>query len=243
MVTHLEREWARLERSPKVLATVNGWALGAAPFESLSEVLSAIGFHGAKCDSQSDQMLAKFVRHALSDPLAARIVLQRVLPPMISIASRRGKLARRGFDSAFNILLSHAWEVIRTYPIDRRPIKIAANIVRDMEYFAFVQPARRQRVHLSLDVNGDAQGVHEPSVDPCDYGAATRPSHPEEELEQLLSYAQRCRVSARSLEILRELRDYGMEGFAARNDITLRTARVWRRQAANELRVRTQCAE
>jgi DNA-directed RNA polymerase specialized sigma24 family protein len=242
VVASLDQEWARLVRSPRVLSTVNGWQLSDTSFSSLDHLLVSVGFRGATCDSQADLLLSRLVRHALHDPLAARIVLQRVLPPMISIASRRGKQHRMGFETAFGIVLSHAWEVIRTYPIERRPAKIASNIVRDIEYFAFSQSQRRHRNRQMVALDAETLVTPDSTNDTCGFGSARTTTHPEEELEQLLRYGEERRVSDRSLRVLRGLRDHSLEEFAARNDITPRTARVWRQQAANELRARTQCA-
>ena len=150
-ITLLRDEWQRINYCQRSLHDVNSWQLRSERFHSLDEVLKAAGFDGHKCDQEADQVLAAIVRRAATDQLAARIVLQRVFPPMLAIAKRRGKIRSLGFDYAFSLVLSHAWEVIRTYPIERRPRKIAANIVRDIEYFAFVRRERRRPTHERLD--------------------------------------------------------------------------------------------
>ena len=154
-VTLLQKEWDRLRHCPRSLRTVNSWGLADRPFHNLDEVLKAAGYLGARCDTSADWVLADIVRRAATDQLAARIVLQRVFPPMLAIGRRRGKMHRTGFDDAFSLVLSHGWEIIRTYPIDRRPTKIAANIVRDIEYFAFVRRERRRPKHERLDDSWD----------------------------------------------------------------------------------------
>lgn len=244
-ITALETEWGRLNHCPRTLEVVNSWALSDVRFWSLDEVLRAAGYRGNKCDHLADQVLASIVRRAASDPLAARIVLQRVLPPIVAIARRRGKLRTFGFDAALGLTLSHAWEVIRTYPIERRPAKIAANIVRDIEYFAFVRENRRRPVNERLDDNrAYADMLYSTDLSGnvvSRTGSAGGPA-PEQELAELIGEARRNNVSERSLQILLELGTSSIDEFAKSHGITPRTARTWRRDAVNELRERTQCA-
>lgn len=244
-VTLLDAEWARMNYSPRVLRTVNSWGIGTTPFTSLDELLRAAGFRGAKCDSIADQVLAQLVRRAATDQLAARIVLQRVVPPMMAIAHRRGRVRATGFDDAIGMVLSHAWEVIRTYPITRRPTKIAVNIVRDIEYFAFVRTERRRPIHESLNIEHDAM-LDARSADLMNhedpYGSPRSDSNAEIELAFLLKSARAHDVSAKSLAVLEALTHQSLDEFAAEHSVTRRTARSWLNDAANELRVRTQCA-
>lgn len=241
----LDQEWQRLNHSPRVLRQVNSWGIDSRTFQSLDEVLVAAGYRGKKIDTVADGVLAALVKRAANDELAARIVLQRVVPPMVSIARRRGRLRSIGYDDALGMVLSHAWEVIRTYPSARRPTKIAVNIVRDIEYFAFVR-GERKRVRLESVQNDGPEPHHNRSADLFShedpYGTSVEGATSDIELEHLLTYARECGVSADTLELCEELRGQSLDDFAAKHDITPRTAKSWMKQAANELRVRTQCA-
>lgn len=244
-ITALETEWGRLVYSPRALAAVNSWKLIDTRFWSLDEVLQAAGYRGKKCDPVADQVLAGIVRRAGHDPLAARIVLQRVLPPIVAIARRRGKLRSIGFDVALGLALSHAWEIIRAYPIERRPAKIAANIVRDIEYFAFVRENRRRPVNERLDDNRSyADMLYATDLTGNLIGRAGQTTGPtsDTELAEVMSEARRSKVSERTMRILLELSTKSIDEFAKSHGITPRTARTWRRDAVNELRERTQCA-
>jgi len=244
-ITALETEWGRLSYSPRALSAVNSWNLTNTTFWSLDDVLRAAGYRGKKCDPVADQVLAKIVRRAANDPLAARIALQRVLPPIVAIARRRGKLRTIGFDAALGLALSHAWEIIRSYPIERRPAKIAANIVRDIEYFAFVRDNRRRPLNDRLDDNRSyADMLYSTDMTGHLIGrAGSTANHvPELELAELMCEARRSNVSERSMSILLELSTKSIDEFAESHGITPRTARTWRRDAVNELRERTQCA-
>lgn len=243
-VTLLDAEWHRMRHSSRVLRQVNSWGLQDRAFNSLDEVLQAAGFRGAKCDPVSDQVLAAIVRRAATDPLAARIVLQRVIPPIIALAQRRGRTFNIGFDDALGTALSHAWEVIRSYPIARRPIKIAVNIVRDTEYFAFSRDGRRRPQHEHLQ-DDYSEVLNTRSADLLNhedpYGSMRSTSNAELELAHLLNMAREHQVSTATLAMMESLSTKSLDEYARDQGITRRTAQNWLKGAVNELRVRTQC--
>jgi hypothetical protein len=243
-ITRLDDEWRRLRHSTSALRKVNSWAISPTNFHSLDEVLTAAGFRGKNIDPVADAVLAKLVERAPTDELAARIVLQRVIPPIISIARRRGRTRSIGYDDALGMSLSHAWEVIRTYPIKRRPTKIAVNIVRDIEYFAFVRSERRRPQHSPLMPDSEVM-LNPRSADMMTfddpYGSTTGGSTSDIELAYLLQYARECGVSAKSLELCAALGAGEVANYAARHGVTRRTVRGWSDDAINELRARTRC--
>lgn len=77
-----------------------------------------------------DAILAALVRQAQADPLAARVVLQALLPGLKALAGRI-LLEASEREEVWSALLAHCWERIRRYPIDRRPARIAANVLLD----------------------------------------------------------------------------------------------------------------
>ena len=85
-------------------------------------------------------------------PLAARIVLQRLVPGLRSIARRRGRRPDDGDTQApdlFHDLLANAWIVIRCYPIERRPFNVAANLLKDVGYQTLTTQQRMRSVRLT----------------------------------------------------------------------------------------------
>ena len=79
---------------------------------------------------RSDEVLAALAVLAPTDPLAARALLQAVLYGLIRIAVDLCTAAPSEEDAASTVVAA-AWERIRTYPIERRPRSIAANILLD----------------------------------------------------------------------------------------------------------------
>jgi DNA-directed RNA polymerase specialized sigma24 family protein len=95
------------------------------PSELLRQLLNPHGCRRAK-----DETLAALLRQAQSDPLAARVVLQALLPGLKALA-RRILFEADERDEVWSALLAHCWEGIRRYPLERRPERIAANTLFD----------------------------------------------------------------------------------------------------------------
>jgi hypothetical protein len=143
-------DWEAATRSPRALRRANAWGLPGGPVERLDDMVVRAGFGGRHDCDESDAYLLELVRLAATDRLAAQIVLHRVLPPVISIAQRRGKRHAGGIEGAIGDLVTQAWFVISCYPVERRPRKVAANIVRDIEYLEFVAGKRARRTKVEF---------------------------------------------------------------------------------------------
>jgi hypothetical protein len=193
-------EWTRLSSDRATSNRLARWQrVGGPSAENLDDLLQQTGFFGSRNDDDADQLLLQVVRLAADDALAARLVLQRVLPGLVNVAKRRGGRSPRGRHEAFAELTASAWIVIRTYPADRRPQHIAANIVRDAEYQAFVRNARlRSSTHVDLGLDLDAPGGHG-RVSSNDDGDVTRAVEPMSEVIDVLSTARDAGVSETDL--------------------------------------------
>jgi hypothetical protein len=158
----LDEEWRRLCADPAVTARLRIRPL--AGHTSLLALLAAAGGDRSTDPEASDRVVAELVRLAPTDPLAARVVLQRLLGALVSIAVRRTRLHPGDRDALLDDLLATAWEVIMAYPIERRPTRVAGNLCRDIEYRCCVAPSRRvddaRRAPLAAarDTSVDARG-------------------------------------------------------------------------------------
>jgi DNA-directed RNA polymerase specialized sigma24 family protein len=79
--------------------------------------------------ADADLVLGALARRAATDDLAARTLLQAVLPGLRSLANAHYWLAPR--EELEASLVAVAWEHIRSYPITTRPRRIAANLLLD----------------------------------------------------------------------------------------------------------------
>ena len=155
LLSRLDREWQALNQRPAVLQRAAGWGLGIS-FDSLDEVLVAAGYRLQRgelgCDRDpmsvaANQLLRRLLTAARTDDVAARVVLQRLLPGVVATARRWGRHRQGGSMDAFDEMLSATWMVIREFPTDRCSRQLAASILRAGEYRAFQRVSRRKLVH------------------------------------------------------------------------------------------------
>lgn len=133
----LDREWAELDRSSKAADALDRWAMTEpelAGLRTLGSVLSA------RTDAAAaPAILGALARLASYDDLAARTLLQAVIPGLVRLAAT----ACADDPLAFDELTSLAWERIRTYPASRNG-SVAANVLWDVR--------KRYRHHRSIEV-------------------------------------------------------------------------------------------
>jgi DNA-directed RNA polymerase specialized sigma24 family protein len=145
-VLSLDREWQQLARGA-LPARLREWAErepALAPFVDPARLLEFV--RGSASAAMKDELLRPLVRIAADDPLAARVVLQLLLPGLKRIAARTlHDLSER--DELWELLLAHAWERIRRYPLARRPRHIAANVLLDTLKRTMRELERRRRRH------------------------------------------------------------------------------------------------
>ena len=136
----LDREWEQLCRRASVLERARSWHVTPTPFASLPELLHLAGYK-APPSTSGDETLRRLVGVGADDPLAARIVLQRLLPGLLAIV-RREQYRDRSVD-AFDLVIAEAWLAIVTYRADLRRTHVAARLLNDARHRAFTTPRRK----------------------------------------------------------------------------------------------------
>lgn len=167
LAVRLDREWQVLAARPATLRRARAWGLGV-PFASLDDLVAATGYrccpagrntshHHGEVDPvpagvDPNNVVARLLQAARTDDLAARVLLQRLLPGLVALA-RRWQRRHGAATDAFDEVVAAAWAVVREFPLDRRPEHLVPNLLRDAEYHAFIRPHRRALVHVP--VSGD----------------------------------------------------------------------------------------
>src|SRR2546421_11913770 len=124
----LDRDWRTLVRSPEGGAALQRWC--SAPELVAPDLETLVQRIWAATKPDADRACAALAERAPQDRTAARVLLQVLRPGLRNLGRR---LALGGsFDDVDQELLAIAWERIRTYPIDRRPAAISANILLDV---------------------------------------------------------------------------------------------------------------
>ena len=182
VVDALEREWDALA-SGALTQRLRQWAEqepALAPFATAQLLLRSLRRLRGQHDLEN-AILAALLRQARTDPLAARIVLQALLPGLKGLAGRL-LLEVGEREELWSLLLARAWEEIRTYPLEQRPRRIAANLLLDT-------------AHATLAELADERARR---AQPCDATTATTPAAREmEEVEVVLARAVRAGALSR----------------------------------------------
>lgn len=223
-LSRLQLEWRRLARSRAAIARAQGWRLPTASFHDLDGLLRLAGYGVVGASARDDDpVLGALVSIASTDELAARVVLQRVMPGIAALGRRAS--FRRSL-TATDDLLAAAWTVIRTYPIDRRPHYVAAGLLRSIGYAAADPMDRRMATFVprpSSTFDLSAATEHEPSGS--------------DELAELLTLAASAGVSADDVDLVRRLGQGATTlQLATERRVTDRTIRNHRTAAVHRLR-------
>ena len=124
--TALDREWRRFSCDPATTAALHRWQTTEpvlAGFTSVDEVVAA------RSDSErAPGVLSALVGIALTDPIAARVLLQAALPGLVRLAV---KLSVEGRPDVAEHVLAIAWEKIRSYGAGNRG-PFAPNLLLDV---------------------------------------------------------------------------------------------------------------
>lgn len=206
LFTMLDAEWDELAASGAAADALRTWASedGAlAGFEDLRAVLAYV--QRRRRPLESDRVLAVLARRAGHDVLAARMLLQAMIPGLINIATAF-RTATFSDEEVASVVVAAAYERIRTYPFDRRPRCVAANVLLDTRQ-AVSRSLCRPRVPEVLF--GDVGGL---AIEPPEVSAT-------DELLTLIDEAVRLRqlrVEDARLIVLTRVADVPVAEIAAR---------------------------
>lgn len=125
----LYQEWAGLALAPTTTATLRRWGSedpNLAGLATMAELEEAA--HYRADPGRSNDILFALARRSGNDALAARTLLQLMLPGLYALTRRCRRLGT--FDDRASMVLATAFERIRTYPLSR-PGRVATNIMLD----------------------------------------------------------------------------------------------------------------
>jgi DNA-binding CsgD family transcriptional regulator len=150
-----------------------------------------------------------------------------MMPSIMNMARRRSRVFQGGLEMAINDAVGTAWMIIRTFPHQRRPRKIAANIAKDTEYYAFVRQHRLKRVKEQQVGDEILRGVFEY---PQTHGDS-------EDFDNAMAEAEESGVKAHHIELLNRLANgEHSRDIAAAEGVSPRTVRQHRKDAVDEVR-------
>jgi DNA-directed RNA polymerase specialized sigma24 family protein len=156
-LTRLERDWSRERASAQLATRFGSWKElepALMPFAGPDALLRFLRRRGVGVDK--DAVLLALLRRARHEPLAGRVVLEAILPGLKRIAGRM-LIDVREREELWSVLLACAWERIRGYPVERRPRRVAANLLLDCMRgtLAALSRARTDRTLTSAELPPD----------------------------------------------------------------------------------------
>jgi hypothetical protein len=167
----LDREWHdHHEHSDAGATALTRWATMEPALRGLNDLGDVLDRR--RDSDRSEPVLAALARLAPTEPLAARTLLQALLPGIVTMSRRRFV----DDPDAFEELTAIAWERIRTYPSDR-PGAVAANVIVDVRkryhaHRAALAPGEAAPVALGLAPSAEEVALSRLTVD--DVVAAAR---------------------------------------------------------------------
>ena len=213
----LDAEWRELAHSPRVRRRLRQWGRlhpALAGYPDLHEMLEA----RQAGPGAAQAILLGLARLAPHDELAARALLQALIPGIVRLAMTKD----RDDPMAREELVAIAWVRIRTYPTTRFG-SVAANVLRDTQ--------KRYRAHRTIDVPK--------SLELWPQDAETSPSAEHEAMSQLMldelvAAKARGLVSDRGLGLVLRSRvaDVPLQQIAAEEgvDVHALVVRRWREE-------------
>ena len=130
VLRQLDREWIDVGGGGR--RALRRWAerdpsLGE--FASLNALVEKVNERGR--GDESDAILLLLLRLAPFDDLAARTVLQAMMPAMKNLTAKFSTCGAWSPEETAAVVVAAMWERIRGYPVERRPRKVAANLALD----------------------------------------------------------------------------------------------------------------
>lgn len=132
----LTLEWAHLHRRPATAATVQRWARTEPDLAGMTRPGDVVDAIDAADNARKNAILLALLRLMRADnELAGRTLLQAMLPGLARLAARTVVKHLNGdpdaAESMRQLVLEEFWEVATDYPIERRPNRVAANLILD----------------------------------------------------------------------------------------------------------------
>lgn len=138
-----DREWHHLRIRPSLLRHAAGWRIVDGSIDDLDTIVDMV--RDSTRPHVAETTARRLVELAADDDLAARTVLQALLPDLVVLYARRRCQGWRQVE--LGDLLTTGWIVVRTYNPARRPSRITRSLVSDVDWREYRSPLRRKADH------------------------------------------------------------------------------------------------
>jgi DNA-directed RNA polymerase specialized sigma24 family protein len=151
-IARLERDWRRELASVELACHLRQWQAIEPTLRAFSDPVAVLRFLRRSAPGErQDRVLRALVSRAGADAVAGRLVLHALLPGLKRLSARL-LVDTRDQEELWSTLLACAWQRIRGYPVERRPRRVAANVLLDTLHDAVAAHRRAVRDRAELDV-------------------------------------------------------------------------------------------
>jgi DNA-directed RNA polymerase specialized sigma24 family protein len=157
----LAHDWQRLLSSPHLAARFGLWQVKQPELARFTDAAALIRFmRDRHSRAEKDAVLRALLLWAKQEPIGARVVLETIRPGLVNLSVRIVRVDRER-DEMWATMLLAVWEGIRSYPLARRPRRVAANLLLDAMHGALVELGhesawRAAQAHGSPECKHDA---------------------------------------------------------------------------------------
>jgi len=223
-VARLEREWRRELASVALARQLQQWQATEPALRTFTHPGAVLRFLRRSAPGErQDAVLRALLSRAGKDRAAGRLVLHALLPGLKRLSARL-LVDTRDQEELWSALLASAWQRIRTYPVARRPRRVAAHQLLDTLHDAVAAHRLAVRARAELDDVPARLALAQPEID--------------RDVEALMARAvQAGAVTAPEAELILRTRIDGLSlvSLARSEGATYDALRVRRRRAERRL--------
>jgi DNA-directed RNA polymerase specialized sigma24 family protein len=229
-VDNLLSDWRQELSSPLLRARFRVWRDAEPALARFLDAAAVVRFlRGPGARAEKDAVLCALLAWARQEPIGARVVLEAIRPGLLNLAVRLTRGAQDP-DALASTIFAAVWEGIRRYPLERRPRRVAANLLLDTLKVTLRELGRESGWRASwldlgyfdLDSSEEQGGEVEGSeCGPAPGEVAAAPEQVAEDVETLLDSAdvdalldgavRACAITREEAEVILSSRFDGVE--------------------------------
>lgn len=218
-----QSDWQQAVHSPQMATHFHAWRAREPALARFADAAALLRFmRGPGSHVEKDAVLCALLTWAKDEPIGARVALEAIRPGLLNLSARITRDPREHEELRSTLLLA-IWEGIRSYPLTRRPRRVAANLLLDTMHRTLVELGR-ESAWLSMR-----------SLDSLDSRASEEVNA---DVDALLAHAVRAgAISAQEADAILSSRIDGVElaDLARSAGVSYNTMKVRRQRAERRL--------
>lgn len=128
----LLQEWVTLNASPTTRVLLRRWARAHPVLGGLERPGDVVDAIDAADHARTDELLGALLSLLREGhQLAGRVLLQTMLPKLLRLAQSTNRQGTSHLEDQRQVAVAEFWVVATTYPLERRPTRIAANLAME----------------------------------------------------------------------------------------------------------------